>query len=360
MFANFEMALSWRDLIKRTSGEVMKDDAQGIASQLAYYFFLALFPALLCVLAIASFFPLQNFTGDVIRLLGPFAPREAIDVIRQEMLKIAEGNHGGLLTIGLVGAIWSSSSAMVSLIGAMNKTYDITEGRPWWKVRLLAITLTIALAVLVVLAATLIIAGPELADALARHFAFGAAFVWTWKIVQWPIAFAMVAGGVGMIYYFAPDAEQDWVWITPGSVVATTLWLIGSLCFRFYAVHFGNYEKTYGTVGGVILLLLWFYLSGLVIVIGSEMNAEIEHTSPWGKSPGEKVPGRKKKIGAAAARAWHERGGQMELPAKTPPPAFGPARVHHVQSPARPSLFARTTAYIAAYVYHLYIRREQS
>src|SRR3954470_22990689 len=99
MFANFEMSLSWGDLLKRTYSEVMKDDAQGIASQLAYYFFLALFPALLCVLAIASFFPLQNFTSDVIGLLAPFAPREAIDVIRQEMVKIGEGRHGGLLTI---------------------------------------------------------------------------------------------------------------------------------------------------------------------------------------------------------------------------------------------------------------------
>src|SRR3954470_19414372 len=100
------MALSWRELIKRTFNEIMSDDAQGLASQLAYYFFLALFPALLCVLAIASFFPLQHFTDDVIRLLGPFAPAEAIAVIRQEMVKIAEGNHGGLLTIGILGAIW--------------------------------------------------------------------------------------------------------------------------------------------------------------------------------------------------------------------------------------------------------------
>src|SRR5262245_2818131 len=114
----------------------MSDDAQGLASQLAYYFFLALLPALLCLLAIASFFPLQNFTDDMVRLLGPFAPHEVLDIIRQEMVKIAEGNHGGLLTIGLLGALWSSSSAMVSVIGAMNRAYDINEGRPWWKVRL--------------------------------------------------------------------------------------------------------------------------------------------------------------------------------------------------------------------------------
>ena len=131
MLAHFEMALSWKDLIKRTYNEVMEHDAQGLASQLAYYFFLALFPALLCVLAIASFFPLQNFTDEVVRVLGPFAPQAMIDVIRQEMVKIGESQNGGLLTVGLLGALWSSSAAMVAIVSAMNRAYDIEEGRPW-------------------------------------------------------------------------------------------------------------------------------------------------------------------------------------------------------------------------------------
>jgi membrane protein len=346
MFANFEMNLTWTELIKRTVHESTSDDAQGLASQLAYYFFLALFPALLCLLAIASFFPLQNFTDDVIRLLGPFAPREVVEIIRQEMVKIAEGQHGGLLTIGLLGALWSSSSAMVSMIGAMNKAYDIDEGRPWWKVRLTAISLTVALSILIVVAFALIVAGPQIADWLAAHFAFGAVFVWTWKIFQWPLAFGLVMLGIGLIYYFAPDAEQMWVWITPGSFVATLLWLIGSLAFRFYTVNFGNYEATYGAIGGVILLLLWFYLSGLVIVIGAEMNAEIEHASPWAKAPGEKVPGEKKKIGAAAARAYHDTSGASRGVAR---PAPGPsARRPRLEQPA--TWYERLLAYITLIV----------
>jgi membrane protein len=342
MLANFEMNLSWSELIKRTARETMGDDAQGLASQLAYYFFLALFPALLCLLAIASFFPLQNFTDDVVRLLGPFAPREVIDIIRQQMVKIADGQHGGLLTVGLLGALWSSSSAMVSVIGAMNKAYDIDEGRPWWKVRLTAIALTVALSILIVVAFTLIVAGPQMADWLAGHFAFGALFVWTWKILQWPLAFGLVVIGIGLIYYFAPDAEQMWVWITPGSLIATVLWLIGSLAFRFYAVNFGNYEATYGAIGGAILLLLWFYLSGLVIVVGAEMNAEIEHASPWAKAPGEKVPGEKKKIGAAAAQAYQNNAGPKE-PAR--PPAPQPPPVPALEPP--PAWYERLLAYIA-------------
>ena len=177
--------------------------------------------------------------------------------------------------------------------------------------------MTAALSLLIVIAFALIVAGPELAEWLAGHFAFGGVFVWTWKIVQWPFAFGLVVVGIGLIYYFAPDAEQIWAWFTPGSLVAAILWLLGSLAFRFYAVNFANYEATYGAVGGVILLLLWFYLSGLVIVIGAEMNAVIEHASPWAKAPGEKVPGAKKKIGAAAARAYRAMGGAT-LPLRRP------------------------------------------
>jgi membrane protein len=341
MFANFEMELTWPELIKRTASETMSDDAQGLASQLAYYFFLALFPALLCMLAIASFFPLQNVSDDVVGALGRFAPQEMLAIIQQEMMKIAQGNDGGLLTIGLLGALWSSSSAMVAVVGAMNRAYDIDESRPWWKVRATAIALTIALSVLVVIAFVLIIAGPQLADWTAAHFAFGSVFVWCWKILQWPLAFMLVVLGVGLIYFYAPDAQQSWVWITPGSLVATVLWLIGSLAFRFYAVNFGNYEATYGAIGGVILLLLWFYLSGLVIVIGAEMNAEIEHASPWAKAPGEKVPGRKKKIGAAAAEAYRAKKPLVE---PVPTEASRPIAVPLPRT--QPSFFETAVSYL--------------
>ena len=345
MFANFEMALSWRELIKRTAKKTTSDDAQGLASQLAYYFFLALFPALLGLLALASFFPLQNLTEDMVRLLGPFAPGEVIAIIRQQMVKIAEGNNGGLLTVGVLGALWSSSSAMVAVIGAMNRAYDVDDQRPWWKKRLTAILLTTALSLLILVAFTLIVVGPQIADALAGHFAFGAVFVWTWKIVQWPLAFFLIVLGVSLIYYFAPDAEQMWVWVTPGSLAATVLWLLGSIGFRFYAVNFGDYQATYGAVAGVILLLLWFYLSGLVIVIGAEMNAEIEHASPWAKDPGEKVPGEKKKVGVAASRAYRQK---LALP-PIAVPAPAPVRPLLAEG-GPPSFMERLASYIAVAV----------
>jgi membrane protein len=159
----------------------------------------------------------------------------------------------------------------------------------------------------VVSAFTLVVAGPELAETIASRIGLGSAFTVTWKVVQWPIAFALVALGIGLIYYFAPDAEQDWIWITPGSVLATLLWLLASLAFRLYVTNFADYNATYGSLGGVIILMLWFYISGLAVLTGAELNAEIEHASPYGKEPGEKVPGQKKKIGARARRAWEAR-----------------------------------------------------
>jgi len=320
MFAYFETTLTWTELAKRTYREMMDDDALGLAAQLAYYFFLSLFPAILCVLALASFLPLQNFTDEVVGAASRFAPEPMLGLIREQMARLAEGHHGGIATIGLLGALWSSSSAVVAVIAAMNRAYDIEEARPWWKVRLTAIALTIGLAVFIVVSFGLVLAGPQVADWLAGKFALGAAFTWSWKVLQWPVAFALVATGIGLVYYFAPDAEQDFVWITPGSLLATALWLVGSLAFRFYVVNFGSYEATYGTVTGVILLLLWFYLSAFVVIVGAEVAAEIEHASPWGKEPAEKVPGQKKKIGAAAGRAFRERRGGS-IPVGPPKPA---------------------------------------
>lgn len=307
MLIHPSISLTWTDLIRRTIREASADDAFGLAAQLAYYFLLALFPALICLLAVASFLPLGDFTEHVTGLLAPLVPAEMLTLVRDQMLAISKSDDGGLVGLGLLGAIWSSSAAMVAIVGAMNRAYDIDESRPWWRVRIVAVGLTIGLAVFVVLSALLILAGPELAAWLAGRFGFGSVFVWAWAILRWPIAFVLVSAGIAIVYYFAPDAEQEWEWVTPGSIVATTLWLGASLAFRLYVVNFGHYDQSYGTIGAVIVLMLWFYLSGLVMVIGAEMNAELEHASPWGKQPGEKVAGERRRIGRAAARAYGRR-----------------------------------------------------
>jgi membrane protein len=306
--------LSWSELSRRTWRELLEDDVLGLAAQLSYYLFLALFPAILFLLALASFFPLSNITDDVGRSLGPFVSPEVLQLIQDQMRRLANNENGGLLTFGVAAALWSSSAALVSIVGALNRAYDIAEGRPWWKVRLVAIGLTIGAALVILIALSLVLVGPTLADWLGRTTGLGAAFKWSWLILQWPVVFALVSTGIGLIYYFGPDAEQDWVWITPGAVVATILWLIVSLLFKFYVATFTDYEASYGTVGGVIVVLLWLYVSGIAILTGAELNSEIEHASPYGKAPGQKSAEGKRVLGARAARMSRERQTTREFP----------------------------------------------
>ena len=314
MLSRFKIPIGWGELLKRTFNETLSDDVLNLAAQQAYYFFFALFPALLALISIASFFPLQDLTSELTSRLARVAPPDVVQIIGEQLAKIANDNAGGLLTLAFIFALWSSSGAVLSMCSTLNAAYDITEGRPWWKVRLVAIGLTIGLALFVLVSMTLVIGGPWIAEQIADRAGLGSAFEWTWKIAQWPLVFVLVATALAMLYYFAPDAEQDWVWITPGSVLATTLWVVISLGFKYYISNFGNYTETYGLIGGVMVLMLWFYLSGIAILVGAELNAEIEHASPYGKDVGEKVPGEKKKIGAAAERHYEQRRASGEIP----------------------------------------------
>ena len=326
------LPLSWSELARRTWREALDDDILGLAAQLSYYLFLALFPAILFLLALASFFPLSNITDDVARSIGPFVSQQVLELIQDQMRRLGEGDSGGLLTFGVAGALWSSSAAMVSIVGALNKAYDIEEARPWWKVRLVSIGLTVGASLFVLVAFSLVLVGPALADWLGDTTGWGRTFEWTWLVLQWPLVFALVATAIGLVYYFAPDAEQDWSWITPGAVVGTLLWVVVSLLFKVYIANFTDYNATYGAVGGVIVLLLWFYVSSLAILVGAELNAEIEHASPYGKAPGQKSAQGKLLLGRRAERAFRDRHTEPPaaprpvpptIPDRKPSPALG-------------------------------------
>jgi membrane protein len=249
-------------------------------------------------------------------MISRIAPREVVGIVTESIASISKQNSGGILTFAFLVTIWSSSGAMVSIITTLNAAYDVTESRPWWKTRLIAIVLTIGIAVFILLSMFLIVAGPGVAERLAVRMQLGDAFKWTWWVLQWPVVFALVAGAIGLVYYFAPDVEQDWVWITPGSIFATMLWLAVSLGLKFYYQMMPNANAAYGTIGAVMVLMLWFYASGLALLLGAELNAEIEHASPYGKNPGERVPGEKKVVGARALRLYEEKKARGEIPIK--------------------------------------------
>jgi membrane protein len=314
LLAYLNVPLTWGEILKRTIREAMADNIMGMSAQLAYYFFFSLFPALLLLIAIASYFPVQTLVDEVFKAMSGFAPPEALQIITDQIQKIRNAQPAGLLTFGVATALWSSSSAMTAIISTLNGAYDIEEGRPWWRVQLTATLLTMGVALFILISFALVIVGPTLAEKVADWVHLGPAFEWTWKILQWPLVFGLACTGIAMIYYFAPDAEQDWVWLTPGSILSTMLWLLASLAFKYYVVNISSYAATYGALGGVMVLMLWFYISGAAILFGAEMNAEIEHASPYGKEPGEKVPGQRRAIGSAAMRAWQKKGGDGEKP----------------------------------------------
>jgi membrane protein len=278
VFNGFRLGIDPIDLAKRTVKEVIDDDCAGIAAQLAYYFALALFPALLFIVALASYLPFP-VVNDVVAALDPIAPPEVLTIIRKQLESIVAGEQTSLLTIGILGAIWSSSGAMTSIVSALNRAYDIPETRPWWKVRLVSIGLTLALVGFILAAFTLIVAGPNAGNYLAGWFGLSDVFDTAWRFVRWPLTFALATTGIAIVFYYAVDADQDWVWITPGSILTTALWVLFSLAFRLYVTRVGDYAATYGALAGAAILLLWLYFSGLALLIGGELNSEIEHAA---------------------------------------------------------------------------------
>jgi membrane protein len=275
--------ISWREILKRTIDEAFwKDNCLSMAAQLAYYFFFALFPTLLFLVALASYFPIANLIDDMFKTFGGFLPPEALKIITDQIIKISDQKNGGLLSLGMLLALSSSSGAMTAIIDTLNHAYGVEERRPWWKVRLTAIALTLAVAVFILTSFALILTGPTLATNLAASWGLGPVFEWAWKILQWPVIFALVSVTIAVVYRFSPDVEQEWVWLTPGSILATTLWMLASLGFKYYVANWGAYTETYGLIGAVMILLLWFYISGVVILFGAELNVEIEHAGTAG------------------------------------------------------------------------------
>lgn len=275
--------------------ETNDDDVFGRAAELAYYFFLALFPMLFFVISLFGIVAHNNpeFRLQLMNYVRTMLPPDASSLLSKTLEQILQASTGTKLALGLLGALWSASVGVAAVMEMCNLTYDVRDERPFWKRRGLAILLTMACSILVIAALALILYGPALADAV---FGSNPVVAWTWKIVQWPVAVGFVLATFALVYYFGPDVEHPrWHWITPGSALGVLLWLAGSFAFRAYLHYFNSYSATYGSLGAVIIMLTWLYLTGAAVMIGSEVNAEIEHAAAEhgrgeAKAPGEKVP----------------------------------------------------------------------
>lgn len=229
----------------------------------------------------------------ILALLAQVLPREALSLVQDNVHQLVTEQHGGLLSFGILLALRTASSAVTAIAHALNRAYDVEKGRPFWKVRGTALSLTIGLSLFMIISLLLLMCGPQLGGWLADRVGFGAAFEVLWNILRWPVILLLSIVAVALVYYLAPDVEQDWQWITPGSVFAVVGWLLASLGFSFYVNNFGAYNKTYGSIGAVIVLLTWLYITSLCLLVGGEINTEIEHAAPEGKEPAEKRPDQK-------------------------------------------------------------------
>ncbi len=204
------------------------------------------------------------------------------------MIDQLQNQKSGVLSVGILVALWSASIGIRSLMNAMNRAYDVEEGRPTWKLMLLSVGYTIGLAIILLCAAALMIIGPQVMEWLADQVGLKDIVVTLWTWLRWPVIVFLMMLVVAVLYYVTPDVEQRFRFITPGSVVAVIVWIAASIAFGIYVQNFGNYDATYGSIGAVIVLLLYFYISAAVLLFGAEMNAVIEHASTQGKDDGDK------------------------------------------------------------------------
>jgi|1185.fasta_scaffold34219_2 membrane protein len=270
------------NLGKRVWAEMDHDEIFNRGAALSYYFLLALFPMLLFLTSLLGLVVGQNpqFQNELYGYIGRVMPGDASSLVTKTIQEITTRASGLKLAISLVVALWTASGGMSALGTSLNAAYDVREGRPWWKRQLTFLLLTIGVAVLVIVALVIILFGGKLAAFTGSHLHLSSAITTTWMVVQWPVALFFVVFCFALIYFFAPDIEHaTWYWITPGSVIGVLLWIVASVGFKVYLSFFNSYAKTYGSLAGVVVLMLWFYITGLALLIGGEINAEIEHAA---------------------------------------------------------------------------------
>lgn len=311
--------MSWIEFFKALKNEWTRDKVSDTAGALTFFGVLALFPFLLFLVSLASVLIDPAQAQTLIQQLAQVAPQEVVSILGERIQSLAASNSVGLLTVGGVGAVWAASGGVVALMKALNTTYGVEERRPFWKVRGIALLTTLSAAVLSIVAAALAVAAPAVADRLGEPFS--TLIVW----LRLPFAGLVMMFVWAMLYYALPDVKQKFKFITPGSVVGVFIWVLASWGFSKYVANFGKYDVNYGAIGGVIVMLLWMWITSQVILLGAEINAILEHRSPEGKSPGQKVPGQG---GVTATKSELESGG-ARLPGATDfrpaPPAPQPA-----------------------------------
>lgn len=275
-------------VIKDSVRDFFADDMTTYASALAYQVLFSIFPFVIFLIALLGFLQLSTFF-EWLRMHAQMAlPQEAMEQVDKVISELQQ-QQGGLLSFGVIVALWTASAATRAIMNALNVAYDVTEGRPAWKLYPLSILYTIGVAGMMIAAVALLMIGPQAVQWIAQQIGMEQIFVTLWAWLRWPAALFLMTLAVAVIYYVAPDVEQEFRFITPGATLAVIVWLLASAAFNYYVSSFADFNATYGGIGAIIVLLLYFFISSAVLLFGAELNAVIEHRSSEGKNPGEKT-----------------------------------------------------------------------
>jgi membrane protein len=284
----------WWPVLKRTISEFKEDNLTDWAAALTYYSVLAIFPALIVLVSILGLVG-ESATQPLIDNLGSVAPGPAKEIFTSaiENLQGDQGAAGVLFVIGLLGALWSASGYVAAFMRASNSIYDMEEGRPIWKTLPVRVGLTLVLLFLLAISAIAVVLTGGVAKAVGDVIGLGDTAVSAWNIAKWPVLLLVVSFMFALLYWAAPNVKHPgFRWISPGGILAVVGWLIASGAFALYVSNFGSYNKTYGALGGVVVFLVWLWISNIVILLGAEFNAELERERAIedGMRPEDKEP----------------------------------------------------------------------
>lgn len=268
----------WRDVLKRTFREYRDDNLTDLAAALTYYGVLAIFPMLIVLVSILGLIG-HSATQPLIENLGKVAPGPAREIFTSAIKNVqsSKGTAGILFIVGLAGGLWSASAYIAGFMRASNIVWDVGEGRPIWKTIPLRLAVTLVTVVLLTVSAVAVVLTGGLAKEVGDVIGVGSSAVTIWDIAKWPVLVLVVSLMLSILYYASPNVRHPgFRWITPGSVLAVLLWIVASAAFAFYVASFASYNKTYGALGGVVVFLVWLWITNTVILLGAELNAEIE------------------------------------------------------------------------------------
>jgi membrane protein len=280
----------WKNVVKRAATDINNNHTLAFAASLSYYFVISLFPALIALAAIVSLLPIPNLFQNILIVLGRVVPPDSMGLVNKVVSDVIRPHSGGLLSIGLLGSLWSASSGFAGMIEALDVAYDVPETRPFWKTRGLAIVMTIVVGGMLVISFLCMTLGPHFFQLFADKIGVGPEFIFIWKFARWAVAAALVVLSIEVIYFMAPNVRQCFWHTLPGAIFSVVAWAILSLGLGIYFEKFANFNATYGTLGAAIGLLVWMYWTAFAVLCGGELNSEIIQERGDGRLPLKQPP----------------------------------------------------------------------